>query len=138
MGLIAASFFKKRKSSPLDTMGMDLVKASCECALTRVRTAAQAKGGKCLSDSCKTTHDRISLQCAQGHTWDTIAQVILRGAWCRRCHIEAQKTSSKATQRSQHYLDKIRAVAESNGGKCLSTECMPRRDMVILKCAYGH
>ncbi len=119
-------------------MGMEIVKISRESALSRVCAAAEARGGNCLSVTCSTTHDRVTLQCAEGHTWDTIAQVILRGGWCRRCHIEAQKTSSKAAQRSQHYLDKIRAVVEPKGGKCLSTECKTRRDRVTMQCAHGH
>ena len=100
----------------------------------RIHAIAKAKGGQCLSAVYVST-DKVTLQCAQGHVWETTARVVLAGCWCKACHNESLKASAEDAQNT---LSRIRAIAEVKGGEILSTDCKTVRDKVMLQCSHGH
>ena len=43
------------------------------------------KGGVCLSTKCDSGKHKISVRCANGHTWDLLGQNLRTGQWCPEC-----------------------------------------------------
>jgi hypothetical protein len=48
--------------------------------LARLRQAAEARGGACLSEAYTTSAARYRFRCAEGHEWETRGRMILDGA----------------------------------------------------------
>jgi len=50
-----------------------------------VREMAEARGGKCLSDSYDGVDSRIMFECAEHHQWTTSYRSAAQGSWCKIC-----------------------------------------------------
>lgn len=53
--------------------------------IERMQALAEARGGRCLSDTYRTCQDTLQWQCHAGHTWWTKAITVMRGCWCPHC-----------------------------------------------------
>ncbi|WP_232456667.1 hypothetical protein [Burkholderia ubonensis] len=53
--------------------------------MKRIRAAARARGGKCLTKVYTKLGDRYRFRCSEGHEWETVGLEVVRGAWCRIC-----------------------------------------------------
>ncbi|MDP9587291.1 UNVERIFIED_ORG: hypothetical protein J2791_006625 [Burkholderia contaminans] len=84
--------------------------------MTRMRAAAKARGGKCLSTGYTKLTERYRFRCAVGHEWETSGTEIVRGAWCRICS-DREKVHA---YRHKDGLRRLRERAKSHGGVCLS------------------
>lgn len=84
--------------------------------MTRMRAAARARGGKCLSTGYTKLTERYRFRCAVGHEWETSGTEIVRGAWCRICS-DREKVHA---YRHRDGLARLRERAKSHGGVCLS------------------
>ena len=84
--------------------------------MTRMRGAANARGGKCLSTGYTKLTARYRFRCAAGHEWETSGSGIVRGAWCRIC-ADREKVHA---YRHKDGLARLRERARSHGGVCLS------------------
>jgi hypothetical protein len=102
--------------------------------LQRLQRAAQEHGGECLSERYLGHAGRASFRCAQGHTWDTAASDVLRGAWCRIC-ADAQRGAEMVLSDG---LETLRRAAASRGGQCLSSEYLGMAQRYALRCHRGH
>lgn len=113
---------------PKGTWCMACFRASRGQPLDRVRAAAKAKAGQCLSSACASTTSKITLQCEAGHVWDARAGAILKGQWCKCCYVESRKG----------LLDDMRQIAMSRGGKCLSRKYVHSQQKLRFRCHQGH
>ncbi len=95
---------------------------------------ARQRGGKCLSKSYKSTSATMKWECSQGHVWEAPFSSIRAGKWCNKCggQITAKKLRGS--------IDKVKYVAESRGGKCISLpeEYVNNRTKLEFECEYGH
>lgn len=71
---------------------------------------------------------RICLQCERGHSWQVSADSVLKGQWCRRCHVEDKRTP----------LNELRLYANSRGGELLSDRHPEKGSKYTWRCAKGH
>ena len=97
--------------------------------LADMREVAAKQGGKCLSETYKNTHSKLTWQCSEGHVWDTQPNYISGGYWCPQC--------TKATFRLER-LQVMQQLAITNGGKCLSEEYVNEKTQLKWQCENGH
>lgn len=105
-----------------------------ECArqrkvtIEKIRTLAETKGGKCLSDNFISSKTKLDWQCKNGHTWSAvIGSIRNNGSWCPECVGKKKLT-----------IEGMRVLAESKGGRLLSTEYIIASYKLKWQCSVGH
>jgi hypothetical protein len=53
--------------------------------LQDMQILAEKRGGKCLSTVYQGVNEKLCWECKEGHQWETIPSVIIRGGWCPEC-----------------------------------------------------
>ena len=54
--------------------------------LEEMQQIAEARGGRCLSDTYINSETYLSWQCKRGHIWSAIPYSVKHGSWCRKCY----------------------------------------------------
>jgi hypothetical protein len=99
--------------------------------LQRLREAARAKGGVCLSPEYLGTGERHSFRCDKGHVWSTQAGTILyQDGWCRRCQYEAAMAPDG--------LERLKRAAAEKNGQCLARKYNGYHGKYRFRCEAGH
>jgi hypothetical protein len=88
---------------------------------------AQSRGGKFLSTEYFGTGENYEWQCAKGHVWHAKHYNISAGGWCPECAGLKKKS-----------IEDCNKIAESKGGKCLSSQYINSRTNLIWECAESH
>jgi hypothetical protein len=88
---------------------------------------AESKGGKFLSPEYSVSGARYKWQCSNGHIFEIQHSRVNRGDWCRECKLQ-----------KKNYMEKCHKIAESKGGKCLSTKCQSNWSKLTWECKHGH
>ncbi|WP_394557878.1 zinc-ribbon domain-containing protein [Priestia aryabhattai] len=89
---------------------------------------AKSKGGKCLSSKYINNKTKLIWQCEKGHIWETApGHIKNKGAWCKECAGLKKKT-----------IVQMQELAQSKGGKCLSTEYVNANTQLEWECKEGH
>jgi len=88
---------------------------------------AETMNGKCISIQFKGMKTKLKWQCKYGHIWEAKPSNIMNGSWCPYCAGNARKN-----------IEFIQKLAESKGGKCLSTNYMNAQTKLRLVCGNGH
>ncbi|CAG9246552.1 conserved hypothetical protein [Paraburkholderia unamae] len=96
--------------------------------LDDMHALATARGGLCLSTAYISGAQPLQWRCARGHEWHAAPVGIRRGAWCRQCYYDSMRGS----------LADMQALAESRGGRCLSTRYADAHTPLRWQCAQGH
>lgn len=93
-----------------------------------MRAVAEERGGLCLSAEYVNSGTPLQWKCAEGHTWWTRpTNVRNNGAWCPKCGGSEPLT-----------IEDAQSVAESRGGRCLSTEYKNKSTPLEWECSSGH
>ena len=98
--------------------------------INTMHSIAKHYGGKCLSGAYKDEHSMLEWMCEKGHRWESAYKVVNQGGWCMQC-LKKQKSKEES-------LEKMKALAISRGGKCLSTEYISMQHKLDWQCAEGH
>lgn len=94
---------------------------------------AESKGGKCLSEMYVNNRTQLQWQCKYGHTWKAKpSDIRQQGTWCPECWENRRGDSCKSS------IQKMQEVANSRGGKCLSTEYINSKTNLKWQCKEGH
>lgn len=101
--------------------------------ISDMHAIAAIKGGKCLSDYYKNNSAKLLWECSEGHRWEAPASSIKQGSWCPHCY----KENGRPNQR-KYSIEDMRAVANSRGGRCLSTKFISINHPLLWECAEGH
>jgi hypothetical protein len=96
-------------------------------ALKELRIIAEKMGGRCLSETYVNSTTKLLWECAKGHHWQTISEVIKRGGWCPVC-----------AGRQRLTIEEMHQLAAKRGGKCLSKTYETNRRKLLWECAEGH
>ncbi|MEI6815370.1 MAG: hypothetical protein WCL14_02075 [Bacteroidota bacterium] len=100
--------------------------------IERFKQLAIEKGGKCLSEVCYNTHDKLDWECAEGHRWTVSGKGIVCGNWCKKC-------ASKSNAMKQFdTIENIQEIAKKHGGKCLSEVYVNNTTKMKFQCSEGH
>lgn len=102
--------------------------------MKRIRAAARAQGGKCLTTTYTKLGGRYRFRCAVGHEWETVGLEVIRGAWCRTC------ANQKKVQGYwlKDGLARLQRCAKERGGVCLSTVYEGSKARYRFRCEVGH
>ena len=92
-----------------------------------MRTIAEQRGGKCLSEKYVNNHTKLKWQCEKGHVWDAIPHGIKKGQWCPVCGGSLKLT-----------IEEMQKIAEARGGKCLSDKYFNNKTKLQWQCTEGH
>tara|TARA_Y100000031_G_scaffold137032_1_gene161636 strand:+ start:209 stop:601 length:393 start_codon:yes stop_codon:yes gene_type:complete len=96
--------------------------------IEEMRSIAEERGGKCLSDTYVNANRKLLWECTEGHQWEAKPNSIKIGTWCQACARELTKGTIKEMQR----------IARKRGGKCLSDTYVNNQTKLLLECAEGH
>jgi hypothetical protein len=95
-----------------------------------VKDLAKSRGGKCLSKRYKNTREKFSFRCNKcKHTWKTSLSSLLNGSFCPKCGLE------KVLQKTRKTIEGMKHIAESRGGKCISTKYVNSHTHLLFKCS---
>jgi hypothetical protein len=96
--------------------------------LEKVQALAQQRGGQLLSKRYVDSRSQLRWKCAKGHIWQTTAAVVSCGRWCPQCSFDAKRGT----------IEKMRELAVSKGGFCLSNTYVNNTTSLQWQCAAGH
>ncbi len=89
---------------------------------------AASKGGECLSTEVRGAHHKYVWRCRMGHVFrSTLASVMHVDTWCPRCRKAHVGT-----------IQRMRRIARSRGGDCLSTDYVSAQTKLSWRCREGH
>jgi hypothetical protein len=97
-----------------------------------LQALAASRGGTALSDYYINGTTKLRWRCAEGHEWEAIPASIKRGTWCPICG------DKRAATKRAHTIERMRALAEAQGGVCLSENYANVKSRLRWRCAAGH
>lgn len=96
--------------------------------IEEMKELAKQKGGLCLSMEYIDLGTKLHWQCRDGHYWWAVPRNVKHnGAWCPICAGNTKKT-----------LTQLNEVANSFGGKLLSTKYSNSKQKLKWQCSEGH
>lgn len=103
--------------------------------LERLREAARAKGGVCLSEAYDGVNKYYRFRCAHGHEWEALGDSILSGGqWCKKCASAALRT----TNLQADGMERLKKIVAGKGGVCLDDTYKGLKERYRFRCAQGH
>jgi hypothetical protein len=105
--------------------------------LKAMQRLARKRGGKCLSTRYINNRDPLLWQCKRGHSWKASAANVKggkrkRGTWCLECYNLRRRYRPRST------IERMRNLALSRGGLCLSEEYINSKSKLLWQCDKGH
>jgi hypothetical protein len=88
---------------------------------------ARSRGGRCISSLYGNSTVRLEWECAAGHRWISAPASIRKGSWCPECAGLRRLT-----------LEQMQQMAESRGGRCLSSSYQNNATKLRWRCSAGH
>src|SRR3989344_7524931 len=96
--------------------------------IEEMRILASQKGGRCLSPQYVNQRVLLEWECKEGHRWlARPASIRNSNVWCPECSGKKKGT-----------IEEMRQIAETRGGKCLSSEYKNKDIKLEWQCAKGH
>ncbi|PQP90949.1 hypothetical protein CPT76_03795 [Paenibacillus sp. AR247] len=95
--------------------------------LEELRSLAESRNGKLLSNHYINDKSKVRWQCAEGHIWEAIPNNIKNNSWCPYCLGLMRKS-----------IQDMHELAQFKGGKCLSTEYNGNKEKLMWQCSKGH
>jgi len=95
--------------------------------IEEMRTFAESKGGRCLSDHYVNALTKLRWQCKNRHEWEAMPAAVKKGTWCPKCARKQKLT-----------IEEMRENAKKRGGKCLSYEYVNVATKLLWRCEKGH
>jgi hypothetical protein len=93
------------------------------------RELAAKKGGTCLSNTYRNLHTALRWKCSAGHVWSARPfSLLYNETWCPMCAVWSSGRVS---------ADKLRAIAQWHGGKCLSLQGRATEPR-LWRCSEDH
>ena len=100
--------------------------------LDYMKTLAKSHGGECLSKRYVNSKTNLKWRCHKKHSWLASPGNIVSGHWCPKCG-----WSRGARQRALT-ITRMREIARSRGGDCLSQHYVNAHVKLEWQCEKGH
>ena len=105
--------------------------------LKKLELLAKSKGGTLKSKFYLGVNVKLDWACKEGHNWIATPAEIKgtknrQGTWCPVCAIKVRANRLKSN------LIEFQKIAESQNGKCLSTEYVNNQTKLKWECQHGH
>jgi hypothetical protein len=93
-----------------------------------MRRLGRERDGECLSVKYLGIHTTLRWKCDKGHEWNASpSSIVNQKSWCKTC-----KGMDK------HTIEEMQRIAESRGGRCLSSTYHRAKDNLQWECQEGH
>jgi hypothetical protein len=92
-----------------------------------MRTLAEARNGKCLSEQYKNNKVKLRWVCSEGHQWEATPNHIKKGTWCPTCSGFVRLS-----------IDDMHSLASKMNGKCLSYKYVNIKTKLLWECSLNH
>lgn len=107
--------------------------------LERYQDVAKVKGGTLLSVDYESYKHELTWQCSCGQIWQAKPRDVKdrphrNGSWCPKC---SKKSRAEKLKKFKD-ISELQKIAESKGGKLLSTEYLNDRQKLLWQCKKGH
>lgn len=103
--------------------------------VNRLRQIVVKRDGSFDEDAYVNKRTPVKFKCSYGHEWESQAQTVLHGSWCRQCWDE--KHAGKHL-RLKDGLEQAKEIAAKQHGECLSTKYITGITPLHWKCQNGH
>jgi hypothetical protein len=105
--------------------------------LKAMQRLARGRGGKCLSTSYINNRFSLLWECKRRHRWKATPTNVRggtrkRGTWCLECYNLRRRYRPRST------IERMRSLALSRGGLCLSEEYINSKSKLVWQCDKGH
>lgn len=97
--------------------------------IQEIRDFIGEEGYILLPGEYENRHSRLAVQCNNGHIWNTFYNDFRSGSRCPACN--NGRTSKKT-------IEYMRALAELQGGKCLSEVYVNANEVLLWECKLKH
>ena len=118
---------KSGKSINIESIDWTSFRIPSIVKLDEMKSIAEAKGGKCLSDTFIDSSTKLLFICDQQHQFWTVPSAIRSGVWCPEC--------------AGIYpigIEVLQEFAKNKGGKCLSADYYNVFTKYVWQCNKGH
>jgi hypothetical protein len=88
--------------------------------IQEMRSLAESRGGKCLSDIYVNSRTPLLWECRAGHRWKAAPSGVKSGKWCSICAGIGKPS-----------MEDIQHLANERGGKCLSDVYVNNRENLL-------
>ena len=96
--------------------------------LVAVQNYAESRGGTITTRQINSAKERVTFKCSNEHEWDSVAEAIInQRTWCPHCAGQTLRT-----------LNELDQIAESRGGRLLSTAYVNVDAKYDFQCVLGH
>jgi len=102
--------------------------------LAAMNRDAAAMGITCLDTLWHGIHHRYRFKCSQGHEWTRTQAGAWKGQGCKICN----RAADNLRRQKQENLHKLKEIAATHGGACLSTKYTGTSDKYLFRCSAGH
>lgn len=103
-------------------------------SLKEMKALARERGGQCLSSQYISSTHKLLWKCGTcGHQWLARPSHVVKGSWCPLC---GRKKSDLSRRR--HTIEELDELAQSKGGKCLSSRYEGLKKPLLWKCSKNH
>lgn len=100
--------------------------------LSEFQKIAEAKSGKCISNTYVNSQSKLEWQCSKGHKWSAVAGSVRQGTWCPTCAIDRKGASQRGS------LEECQKIARSRGGRCISLSYTNSQTKLKWECKKKH
>jgi len=98
-----------------------------KATIKEMQELAQRRGGICLSKEYVNDSTKLEWQCKENHIWKTAPSNIKQNHWCPYCAGVVKLT-----------IQEMEEIAESRGGKCLSSNYINYSTNLTWQCDKEH
>lgn len=118
---------KNKVCIPNPNVNLDFIKifAGKKSLFEEVKKIVEDKGGKLLTLNYMGPKIKHNFECSNKHKWEANLYSVKKGSWCKKCEKDEK-------------LSKLKYLALSKNGECLSSEYISTIDKLIWKCNLGH
>ncbi len=112
----------------MTSQAIDLVPAFSSTIQRRLDQAAEAKGGRCVTQQFRGWSGSATWECAAGHRWTASPTSVLHGgSWCPACAGQVGPS-----------IEILASKAAARGWTLLSTQYVNAKEKLQFRCALGH
>jgi hypothetical protein len=104
--------------------------------LSELRILAGARGGYSRANSYLGFMVAHPWECSDGHHWEASPSTIRGGSWCPFC--AGKRIWSPGQTESEARLEECRALAQAQGGECLSSKYLRNSAKLRWRCSQNH
>lgn len=133
--------WKCKEGHEWEATGRDVLYAKSWCpfsggsrrlTIQDMRSLAEKRRGRCLSDAYRNAHIPLLWKCEWSHVWKARPNFVQQGGWCPVCAVESRSRARR------HDIHVMQILAQKRGGMCISSKYVGSAEKLRWRCANSH